>query len=347
MNRTVVLPEESDLISDAQIKSLTARFPEEIKAVSVSGSMGNGRANDGRKYANVAVTGVNPDYAKASDLEIIYGRFITENDIEGERNTAIVSDKFVKNMFRGDGQAALGQEVKVTVNGEIHVFTIAGVYAYEQTIMNISFAAEKDISTDLYIPISTEKRLAGSDQGYQSITVVADPDVDSSALTRQVKNFLGRYYENNQNFQLFAMSMESITEQMDNMMSTINTALSVIAGISLLVGGIGVMNIMLVSVTERTREIGTRKALGATNGNIRMQFVVESVIICLVGGIIGIIFGALLGYWGSSLLGAPAMPTVSSILLAAGFATAIGIFFGYYPANKAAKMDPIEALRYE
>ena len=143
------------------------------------------------------------------------------------------------------------------------------------------------------------------------------------------------------------MSMESITEQMDNMMSTINTALSVIAGISLLVGGIGVMNIMLVSVTERTREIGTRKALGATNGNIRMQFVVESVIICLVGGIIGIILGALLGYWGSSLLGAPAMPTVSSILLAAGFATAIGIFFGYYPANKAAKMDPIEALRYE
>ena len=107
------------------------------------------------------------------------------------------------------------------------------------------------------------------------------------------------------------------------------------------------MNIMLVSVTERTREIGTRKALGATNGNIRLQFVVESALICLVGGAIGILLGAILGYVGSSLLDAPALPSLGSITLAVGFSLAVGIFFGYYPANKAAKMDPIEALRYE
>jgi putative ABC transport system permease protein len=135
--------------------------------------------------------------------------------------------------------------------------------------------------------------------------------------------------------------MESVIDQINTVMGTINTALSVIAGISLLVGGIGVMNIMLVSVTERTREIGTRKALGATNANIRIQFIVESTIICLIGGFFGVLLGGVLGYFGSSLIG------IGSITLAVGFSMGIGVFFGYYPANKAAKLDPIEALRYE
>ena len=141
--------------------------------------------------------------------------------------------------------------------------------------------------------------------------------------------------------------MESMTESMSDMIGTVSIAISFIAGISLLVGGIGVMNIMLVSVTERTREIGTRKALGATNNNIRLQFVVESVIICLIGGAIGILLGAIMGYVGSGLLHNAVLPSVGSIVLAFSFSLAVGVFFGYYPANKAAKMDPIEALRYE
>ena len=107
------------------------------------------------------------------------------------------------------------------------------------------------------------------------------------------------------------------------------------------------MNIMLVSVTERTREIGTRKAIGATHGDIRVQFVTESVIICLIGGVIGILVGAALGYFGSSLLEVATLPSFGHIVLAVSFSMAIGVFFGYYPANKAAKLDPIEALRYE
>ena len=134
---------------------------------------------------------------------------------------------------------------------------------------------------------------------------------------------------------------------MAEMMSTVKLAVAAIASISLLVGGIGVMNIMLVSVTERTREIGIRKALGATNNNIRIQFVVESVIVCLIGGVIGILLGAVLGYVGSSLLSEACLPRPSYIALAVGFSMAIGVFFGYYPANKAARLDPIEALRYE
>ena len=138
-----------------------------------------------------------------------------------------------------------------------------------------------------------------------------------------------------------------MTESMNEMIQTVTVAIAFIAGISLLVGGIGVMNIMLVSITERTREIGTRKALGAKNSSIRLQFIIESVILCLMGGCLGILAGFLLGAIAASILGYSAAAPVGAILLAVGFSMAVGIFFGYYPANKAARLDPIEALRYE
>ena len=138
-----------------------------------------------------------------------------------------------------------------------------------------------------------------------------------------------------------------MTESFNAVLDGISSAISAIAGISLLVGGIGVMNIMLVTVTERTREIGIRKALGATRGAIRLQFVVEAMMVCLVGGILGVLLGGGLGMLGAKLLGTFVFPPLSAVLLALGFSLAIGLFFGYYPANKAAKLDPIDALRYE
>ena len=141
--------------------------------------------------------------------------------------------------------------------------------------------------------------------------------------------------------------MESMLSSLTEMVSTISLAISVIAGISLLVGGIGVMNIMLVSITERTREIGTRKALGATNNSIRTQFIVESIVICIIGGIIGILIGIGIAAIATKLLGFAVSPSVDGIILSVSFSALIGIFFGYYPANKAAKLNPIEALRYE
>ncbi|OYO59694.1 hypothetical protein CG709_18000 [Lachnotalea glycerini] len=198
----------------------------------------------------------------------------------------------------------------------------------------------------MYIPLKTAISLDHS-TGFSQFSVVTKTGIDSTNFVSQIERFFEPYYRNNNDFEVSAFSMESIVSTMMDMLSTITVAISVIAGIALLVGGIGVMNIMLVSITERTREIGTRKALGATNGSIRLQFIVEAVIICLIGGILGIILGVILGNVAATILGYPASASVTSILISLVFAMTIGVFFGYYPANKAAKMNPIEALRYE
>ena len=339
--------EKDDLISPQMISQMRENFSSSIKAISLSQNVSSGAAKDGRLYANVSVLGVNDEYFSVNDIELLDGRFLKESDDSSNRMVCVVSDKFVKNMFDSDIKKALGSEVRVETATGKYRFLIVGVYKYEMTMMNISFAAEKDVSTSLFIPLSTAKYLSSADSGFSSITVQANDGEDCSSLAKKMEDFLNRYYKNNESYRVTSLSMESMIESMNSIMNTLSIAISVIAAISLLVGGIGVMNIMLVSVTERTREIGTRKALGATNANIRLQFVAESAMLCLVGGILGIILGTVMGYVGSNLLGAPNLPSFSSIALAVGFSLAVGIFFGYYPASKAAKLDPIEALRYE
>lgn len=339
--------EKDDLISPEMIDDMREKFDESIKAISLSQNVAAGKANDGHLYANVSVLGVNDEYFSVNDIELLSGRFLKESDDASNRMVCVVSDKFVKNMFDSDFNKALGSEVRVETASGKYRFLIVGVYKYEMTMMNISFAAEKDVSTSLFIPLSTAKYLSGADSGFSSITVQANDGEDCSSLAKKMEDFLNRYYKNNESYRVTSLSMESMIESMNSIMNTLSIAISVIAAISLLVGGIGVMNIMLVSVTERTREIGTRKALGATNANIRLQFVAESAMLCLVGGVLGIVLGTVMGYVGSNLLGAPNLPSFSSIALAVGFSLAVGIFFGYYPASKAAKLDPIEALRYE
>ncbi len=271
---------------------------------------------------------------------------MSEKNLNGFKKVAVVSDKLAANMF-GE-KSPLGREIDITVDNHMNSYTIIGVYEYLASPMGMSLstAAEKDISTNVYIPLSTAQKL-NSSSGYPSVTLLTSIHTESTTFATAVENFFKPFYARNPDYTVTAFSMVSMLDTMSSMLSTIQIAISCIAAISLLVGGIGVMNIMLVSITERAREIGTRKALGATNFAIRIQFIVEAVIICLIGGIIGILLGIGIGSFGASLLGFPATASAGSILLAVSFSMAIGVFFGYYPANKAAKMDPIEALRYE
>ncbi len=341
-------PTEQDLLSDDMLAELRTQFPEDIESIGITISVGSGTATNGENYANFSLSGVTPDEVSINNITMLYGRFLLEREINEAKNVVVISDNFVDNYgFIGD---PIGQQIMLEgQNGSPGMFTIVGVYEYEQSMFSMgSTANETDTESTAYIPYTSAQHLSGANDGYQSVTIMTTLGSDSTTFATEASDYLNnRQYSQNEDYEVASFAMDSIIESMTTMLATLQLAISAVAAISLLVGGIGVMNIMLVSITERTKEIGTRKALGATNLSIRVQFITESSIICVIGGIIGIIFGVVLGSIASTLLEFPATPDVMGILIAVGFSFAIGIFFGYYPANKAAKLDPIEALRYE
>ena len=336
-------PSEEDLISDAMLEEYQTAYADSIYAISLENGLGSGTVGSGEDTASVQVTGVNAQYADANELELLCGRFIKDSD--GERQLAVVSDLACETLFGRADSSVLGQSFQVTVGQKLLTFYVAGVYEYDDSGY-FSMTGEDPV-TEMYIPLAAAQKLGEADKGYQSFTVVAAAGTDTTAFLDETEAFFSSFYTRNESWTVTATSMESLIEEMTSMLNTVKLAISAIAAISLLVGGIGVMNIMLVSITERTREIGTRKALGARRGDIRLQFITEAVVICLVGGALGVTLGVALGSVGASLLGYAAKPSLSAILIAVGFSMAIGVFFGYYPANKAAKLDPIDALRYE
>lgn len=340
-------PLDEDLITKDMIRSLVDAFPDEIEDISVESSLGETKVEKGRNYANISLTGVNPGYFKASNIEIIAGNQISPRAFESGKGVCIVSDRFVNNMFGGDNSKAIGHDVEIDMNGasnKYYIFTIVGVYEYKAQQFEMTSA--KDSTTEVYIPLNTALKKNHA-KGFRNFTIMTKAGVDSDEFATKVKNYMNRYYHNNRDFTLKTFSLASMVSAMSSMLGTVSTAISIVAAISLIVGGIGVMNIMLVSISERTREIGTRKALGATNGSIRVQFIMESIVLCLVGGILGIVVGLVGGSVGAKALGYAASPSPGSIVAALLFSMAVGVFFGFYPANKAAKMNPIDALRYE
>ncbi len=338
---------EGDRLSDEMITSLQEKFSE-IKDISYEETVGSGTVKSGANSANINVSGINTGYYEANDMTLLAGRNISEADVKGNKSVIVVSDKVVEYAFDGDSSAALNQKINVDVNGVYYTFYIVGIYEYEDNGV-FSSDSDEEITTSAYIPITTGKEKFHTDKGYEQVTVVTSAQVENVAdLATEIEDFFNNdFYKTNEKYEVSTTTMSTMTDSMNEMIQTVSIAIAFIAGISLLVGGIGVMNIMLVSITERTREIGTRKALGAKNSSIRLQFITESVILCLVGGIFGIMLGFGLGATAASVMGYGAAVPIAAILIAVAFSMIIGVFFGYYPANKAAKLNPIEALRYE
>lgn len=330
--------EYSDLILPEDIEALQARFPEDIKYIVPYGST-ESQTKVGRLDGKVSMYGVGADYAKfKKNITILHGRMINKSDVDGSKDRIVIEKKAALNLFNKEN--AVGESLAVVINNEMKDLTVVGVYEVPPSLFDTMFMSD---AYSTYVPYSI---LQTGDKSSWAIELYTNEEKNQDALGNDFKRYLSRIKDKDPNFYMFEAA-ESQMAMINNILGTLSIAIGAIAAISLVVGGIGIMNIMLVSVTERTREIGIRKSLGARTKDILMQFLIESVIISAIGGVIGTILGIAIASVGMSFANIAVVIDPKVIILAVGFSAVVGMFFGLYPARKAAKLDPIEALRYE
>jgi putative ABC transport system permease protein len=287
-----------------------------------------------RKSKRVYVIGVWPEYKYIRNIKLEKGRFLSEADEKAGRRVVVIDSKLEEDLFgRGD---ALQKQIDIFGMS----MTVIGVSKRDDSFL----MGGPDQPSTVYIPFSTFSTIDNSGYvPYVEASAVSKEKTDSAM--RQAKQILEKRHHTEDRYRTYSLQQE--LEQIDTVMGILQLVIGSIAAISLLVGGIGVMNIMLVSVTERTREIGIRKALGAEYKDIIAQFLIEAVVICTIGGAIGMLIGLGGGLIVAVLAKIPPVISPLTFVIAFTFSTLIGIFFGLYPARKAAKMSPVEALRYE
>ena len=266
------------------------------------------------------------------------GKFFSNYDIENSTSVIVLGQEIVDELF--PDQNPLGQTITFYNQENKFVFKIIGIM--QQKDRGIA----GDLNGNAYIPITTyQNKINNSSRYIDNFLAQAKSSEVAGKAVREIEYFLSRYFEDEEQFSI--RSQEEILNTINEVSGSMTLMLSGIAGISLLVGGIGIMNIMLVSVTERTREIGIRKALGARRSYVLEQFLLEALIMSGIGGVIGVLAGGTGAYFIAQIGGWPLILSPSSILLAFGFSLIVGVFFGIYPAVKASKLDPLDALIYE
>lgn len=316
-------------ISQDDINSISK--VENISGISPTISGITGISYNGIVKENVSVQGKNEVFFKADTKLLKAGRSINILDLESKTQVAVIGDNIVKELFYGVDPI----QKELTINGT--TYTVVGTLAASN---GFGIGSNND---SVIIPYTTALRSLNV-KNISSMDVYLIDTNKADDTVADIKGVLNAAF----NYKDDAYSVFNMGDMIDSfktMMSMMSLLLAGIAGISLVVGGIGIMNMMLVSITERTTEIGLRKALGATPNRIQLQFIIESIFLSVIGGIIGLILGSLIAYIAAKLIGIGFSESISTILLAVGFSAAVGIIFGYMPARKASKLNPIDALR--
>jgi len=294
-----------------------------------------------KETVNFDFSGIDYNYIDVQPVDMVYGRYLNEGDVLGRKKNVVMDVDSAILLFGEEN--AVGKTFRTNLYGNVDEFTVVGVYRKEMNAFQALMMGGSSDRGSAFVPYTL---LTWPNDYFYYLHVYASEDVDLNEFFQQLKEYVANQKGREASDMYVQTAMEEMTS-VDTVMGGLSAAVGGIAAISLLVGGIGIMNIMLVSVTERTREIGIRKSLGAKTRDILIQFLTESAILSACGGIIGITIGvglvSLLGLaFGISVVIKP-----SVVVLAVSFSAIVGIFFGLYPASKAAKADPIDALRYE
>lgn len=319
---------------DAILKELD---PKKIVAI-VPYAQRNAQVKYKAENTNTQIIGTTTDYLKIREIRIEKGSFFTEEEYKGRKRVAVLGSSVAETLFGNDNP--IGQSIKVSGI----TFQVVGVLEPQGQLGG--FANLDDM---IFIPLTTFQRKIQGGRFLNNIYISAiSPDVMND-LQAQIEEILRRNHKinNPENDDFMVQNQLTILSALTSASQTLTLFLAGIAAISLLVGGIGIMNIMLVNVTERIREIGIRKAVGAKSGDILLQFLMEAVIVSMAGGILGIILGIVLSEIIKYFSGLSTLITIYPMALAFFVSAMVGVFFGYYPARRASKLNPIEALRYE
>jgi len=290
------------------------------------------------KNTNTSIVGTTASYPSVKNVQIDIGSFISDQNVQSSSKVAVIGPTVRDDLF-GENVNPVGQTIRIK---KIE-FKVIGLTKEKG---GSGFSNQDD---QIFIPLSTAQRFLAGSEYLSTINVEAIDQESMTELQAQITTLLlSRHNISNSALADFStMNQSDIVESASSITKTLTMLLAAIAGISLIVGGIGIMNMMLTNVTERTREIGLRKAIGAKRSEINLQFLTEAVMVTFLGGIIGVLFGWLISLGVSQFGGIATKMSLSSVLLAFGVSAAIGIIFGYYPAKRAAALNPILALRYE